>query len=41
MSNNALERTVGYRGPHAGCQPVVGWLCMRQAASWPAAQRDR
>jgi hypothetical protein len=40
-SNNALERTVDYRGPHPGCQQVVGWLCMRQAASWPAAQRDR
>jgi hypothetical protein len=40
-SNNALERTVAYRGPHPGCQRVVGWLCMRQAASWPAAQLGR
>src|SRR5471030_1163161 len=39
--NKALERTVGYRGPHPGCQQVVGWLCMRQAAAWSAAQRDR
>jgi hypothetical protein len=41
LPNNALERTVDYRGPHPGCQQVVGWLCMRQAAAWPAAQRDR
>ena len=41
MPNNALERTVDYRGPHPGCQQVVGWLCMRQAAAWPAAQRSR
>jgi hypothetical protein len=40
-ANNALERTVNYRGPHPGCQPVVGWLCMRQAASWSAAQLGR
>ena len=41
MPNNALERTVKDRGPHPGCQPVVGWLCMRQAALWPAAQLGR
>jgi hypothetical protein len=40
-ANNALERTVDYRGPHLGCQQVVGWLCMRQAAMWPAAQLGR
>jgi predicted RNase H-like HicB family nuclease/predicted RNA binding protein YcfA (HicA-like mRNA interferase family) len=26
MPNNALERTVDYRGPHPGCQQVVGWI---------------
>jgi hypothetical protein len=41
LPNNALERTVDYRGPHPGYQPVVGWLCMRQAAIWPAAQLGR
>jgi hypothetical protein len=40
-ANNSLERTVDYRGPHPGCQQVAGWLCMRQAAAWPAAQRSR
>jgi RecA-family ATPase len=39
--NNALERTVAHCGPHPGCQQVVGWLCMRQAAMWPAAQLGR
>src|SRR3977135_3502673 len=38
--NNGLERTVDYCRPHPGCQQVVGWLCMRQAASWSAAQRE-
>jgi hypothetical protein len=23
MANNALERTMDYRGPHPGCQQVV------------------
>ena len=32
MPNNALERTAEHRGPHPGCQPAVGSLCMRQAA---------
>jgi hypothetical protein len=41
LSNNTLERTVDYRGPHPGFQPAVGSLCMRQAASWSAAQLGR
>jgi len=40
LSNNALERLDCF-GPHPGCQQVVGWLCMRQPASWPATQQDR
>ena len=39
--NNTLELTVDYRGPHPRCQPIVGWLCMRQAAMWSAAQLGR
>jgi hypothetical protein len=41
MPNNSFERTVGQVGPHPGCQQVVGWLCMRQAAVWPSAQLSR
>ena len=41
LPNNALERTMDYRGPHLGCQQVVGWLCIRQAAAWSAAQLGR
>jgi hypothetical protein len=39
--NNALKWTLDYRGPHPGCQQVVGWLCMRQAAASAAAQLGR
>ena len=41
LPNNALERTMDYRGPQPGCQQAVGWLCMRQAAGGSAAQRSR
>jgi hypothetical protein len=41
MPDNALERTVDIRGPHPGCQRVVGLLCVRQAATQPAAQLGR
>jgi len=40
-ANNTLERTVDYRGLHPKRQQVVGWLCVRQAASWSAAQLGR
>jgi hypothetical protein len=40
LPNNALERTVGYRGPHPGCQRLLA-CSVRQAAPWPAAQLGR
>ena len=32
-SDNALERTVDYRGPHLAYQQVARWLRMRRAAA--------
>ena len=40
-ANSALGWTVDCRGPHLWCQRVVGWLCARRVASWPAVQLRR
>jgi len=40
MANNALERTVGHKGPHPFTQQLLG-CSVRQAALWPAAQLGR